>query len=200
MCKFQVILAFSSIIAFATVEAFLPSRFSSTLKSPSTALNSFSGDHREDYEYSILNNQKRTCIQHFLSQRSFQSFMYLITEMRDPHTSDWIERFLQAPSLLAYHGTGALNTTIFDEWDSYFLEMAKQPNEKIIIQSRRNSGSKNNNPYLQSERVSTISALLFLSQRILRWNDQATEKRNKATLTFFMSTISIYIYILESSH
>ncbi len=175
MCKFQAILAFSSLIAFATVEAFLPSKFSSTRKSPSTAVYSFSGDHR-DYEHSILNNQKRTCIQHFLSQRSFQSFMYLITEMRDPHTSDWIERFLQAPSLLAYHGTGALNTTIFDEWDSYFLEMAKQPKEKIIIHSRRNSGSKNNNPYLQSDRVSKISAVLFLLQRILRCNDQATEK------------------------
>lgn len=85
--------------------------------------------------------------------------MFLLIDLRDPHTSDWLERFLHAPSLTDFHGTGALNMTKFEKWDSYFYELMKQPKETIIIQARRsqmtgrrlfNSGSKNN-PYLKSQ-------------------------------------------------
>lgn len=118
-----------------------------------------SGSSSEDYENALLNNLKRTCIKQFLTQRSLQSFMYLLNDLRDPHTSDWIERFLDAPSLLNFHGTGAFNMTRFENWDSYFLELMKMPDERLIIQARRsqtqgrrlfNSGSKNN-PYLQEQ-------------------------------------------------
>ena len=111
----------------------------------------------DGYEEALLKNKKRTCIQHFLSQRSFQSFMTLLTELKDPHTSDWIERFLDASSLLDYHGTGAFNMTRFESWDSYYLEMAKQPKEIVIVQTLRNSarsfrGGSKNNPFLNQEK------------------------------------------------
>jgi len=112
-----------------------------------------------DYDNALLNNLKRTCIKQFLTQRSLQSFMYLLNDLRDPHTSDWIERFLDAPNLLDFHGTGAFNMTRFENWDSHFLELMNMPDERLIIQARRsqtqgrrlfNSGSKNN-PYLQEQ-------------------------------------------------
>lgn len=93
-------------------------------------------------EYAMLNNKRRTCILHFLTQRSFQSFMFLLYDLRDVHTSDWIERFLAANRLIEYHGTGAFNQTNFETWDQYFLDMMKLPKERIIIQARgRNSVS-----------------------------------------------------------
>jgi len=168
MCKSKVIITIYAFLAAATVEAFLPSS-SLTKKTFSTANYAFSdGGDREEYENALLNNKKRTCIQHFLSQRSFQSFMTLLREVRDPHSSDWIERFLEAPSLLEYHGTGAFNMTRFDTWDSYFLEMAKNPNERLIIQSRRNSasamrGGSKNNPFLKDDRDHHVETILDIN-------------------------------------
>ncbi|GFH55258.1 hypothetical protein CTEN210_11734 [Chaetoceros tenuissimus] len=118
----------------------------------------------DDTEKAILHNLQRTCIKQFLSQRAFQSFMFLLADLRDVHTSDWLERFLDTPSLLQFHGTGAFNMTRFETWDSYFLELQKHPKEKIIVQARRsqahgrrlfNSGSKNN-PYLQNDFLTEI--------------------------------------------
>lgn len=118
----------------------------------------------DDMEKAILNNLQRTCIKQFLSQRAFQSFMFLLADLRDVHTSDWLERFLDTPNLLQFHGTGAFNMTRFETWDSHFLELQKCPKEKIIVQARRsqvhgrrlfNSGSKNN-PYLQKDFLTEI--------------------------------------------
>ncbi len=128
----------------------------------STTRLAYSDNYDEDYKNALANNMRRTDIQQFLTQRSIQSFMYLLTELRDPHTSDWIERFLDGNNLLAFHGTGAFNMTRFDCWDTYFLEMIEQPKEKLIIEMptrRGNGGMKarllggsKNNPYLKKER------------------------------------------------
>lgn len=49
--------------------------------------------------------------------------MFLLADLRDVHTLDWFERFLNTPKLLQFHGTGAFNMTRFETWDSYFLEL-----------------------------------------------------------------------------
>lgn len=98
---------------------------------------SFRDENEEvDRDYAMLQNTKRTCIQQFLTQRALQSFMFLLNDLRDPHTSDWIERFLGANRLIEYHGTGAFNQTKFETWDQYFLDMMKLPKERMIIQAR----------------------------------------------------------------
>jgi hypothetical protein len=98
---------------------------------------SFRDENEEvDRDYAMLQNTKRTCILHFLTQRALQSFMFLLNDLRDPHTSDWIERFLGANRLIEYHGTGAFNQTKFETWDQYFLDMMKLPKERMIIQAR----------------------------------------------------------------
>ena len=141
---------------FSETNAFTFTCRNSHLSSRGGGRNEYDND---GYEEALLKNEKRTCIQHFLSQRSFQSFMTLLTELKDPHTSDWIERYLNASSLIDYHGTGALNMTRFESWDSYYLEMAKQPKERVIVQTLRNSarsfrGGSKNNPFLNQEKVS----------------------------------------------
>ena len=98
-------------------------------------------------------NIARTCVQRFLTQRAVQSFMFLCAECRDPHTVRWLEEFGNTTDLLYYHGTGAFNTTLFEGWDSYLLDMVDRPSEFIIIQARRRGGGRGgwskNNPYLQ---------------------------------------------------
>jgi len=98
-------------------------------------------------------NKKRTCIHHFLTQRSIQSFMFLAEQVRDPHTADWIERFLETSDLLNYHGTGAFNMTRFPIWDDFFYDLMQQPKATIIIQAKRRGrgrgGWSKNNPYLK---------------------------------------------------
>ena len=42
-----------------------------------------------------------------------------------------------ASKLLRYHGLGAMNTTRFPTWDSYFLELLKEPKEVWTIQSTK---------------------------------------------------------------
>lgn len=119
---------------------------------------SFKDENEEvDREYAMLQNMKRTCILHFLTQRSLQSFMFLLNDLRDPHTSDWIERFLGANRLIEYHGTGAFNQTQFETWDQYFLDMMKLPKERIIIQARGrysgHGGGSKNNPFIQRDKM-----------------------------------------------
>lgn len=147
-----------------------------------------SKSNNENYdEHALLNNLKRTCIKQFLTQRSFQSFMFLLTDLRDPHTSDWIERFLDTPSLLDYHGTGAFNMTKFENWDTYFIEMIQMPMERIIVQARRsqtrgrrlfNSGSRNN-PYLQQDHLVEIPIDInpsSLASRIMAVREQISRE------------------------
>lgn len=120
------------------------------------ALYAFYKDNNEG-DNALAHNIQRTCIKQFLTQRSIQSFIFLTGECRDPHTADWIERFLGSPNLLEFHGTGAFNLTQWNSWDTVFLDMMKQPSQKIIIQARRRGrgrgGWSKNNPYLKDRFV-----------------------------------------------
>jgi len=134
-----------------------------------------------DAKESSLNKQ-RTCVKQFLTQRAIQSFMFLCTECRDPHTSDWIERFLDSTNLLEYHGTGAFNMTKWKTWDSIFLDMMEQPVQNIIIQARRRGGGhggwSKTNPYLKDRFVEFEISVdpTSLASRILAVREQIAKE------------------------
>ena len=108
---------------------------------PSSSLLQFSsgsGGDDNNREYSAFtHNMRRTCIHQFLTQRSIQSFMFLLTQIRDPHTANWIENMANATNLLEYHGSGAFNLTRYPDWDSIFVDMIDRPRSKIILQAKQ---------------------------------------------------------------
>jgi len=96
----------------------------------------------------------RTSIQQFLTQRSVQTFMFLVRECHDPHTARWIEDFIEAKNLLSYHGTGAFSHERFPGWDSCLTEMMAQPADVVVLHIERNfSGLSANNPFREKENV-----------------------------------------------
>jgi len=116
----------------------------------------FAGGY-DDARSSFERNVERTNLRRFLTQRSVQSFMFLCQECRDPHTIRWLDEFSNTTDLVYYHGTGAIDTVLFESWDSYFLKMMEQPDDFITVQARRrgrgNGGWSKNNPYLQDRFV-----------------------------------------------
>jgi len=86
----------------------------------------------------------RTCLKHFLTQRALQSFLFLLGEVHDPHTVDWIEEFANAKNLHEYHGTGALNFSRFESWDSFLMDLMEEPEDEIVVLSVRRSRSGSN--------------------------------------------------------
>lgn len=122
------------------------------------AKKSSNDDHRKGESNPI---QTRTCVLNFLTQRSLQCFMFLLKEMKDPHTNSWIENFLGSKNLLSYHGSGALDLDRFREWDSVFNELIDKPHDSVIVEIQARGegrGLSKNNPYRMQE-VSNI--LLF---------------------------------------
>ena len=101
------------------------------------------------------NNQKaRTCVRNFLTQRSIQSFMFLLNEMRDPHTNAWMEDFLESKNLLSYHGSAALDLDRFCEWDSVFNELLDKPADFVVVEIKakgQGRGLSEHNPYRMKE-------------------------------------------------
>jgi len=96
----------------------------------------------------------RTSIQQFLTQRSVQTFMFLLKECHDPHTGRWIENFTEAKNLLSYHGTGAFSCERFPGWDSFLMEMMAQPPDIVVLDIENNlSGLSKNNPFREKETV-----------------------------------------------
>ena len=94
------------------------------------------------------NQGARTCVNNFLTQRSFQCFMFLLKEMHDPHTNSWIEDFLSSNSLLSYHGSGAFDLEQFPFWDSPFAELIKKEPDVVHVELKakgqdRKSRNKN---------------------------------------------------------
>ncbi|OEU09306.1 hypothetical protein FRACYDRAFT_212404 [Fragilariopsis cylindrus CCMP1102] len=85
----------------------------------------------------VLRNKDRTDIRNFLTQRSIQSFVYLLNQCREEHTVRWLEKTLDFTSIERFHGTGAFNQTKFPEWDSVFLDYMDRPDEVIVIQMRQ---------------------------------------------------------------
>jgi hypothetical protein len=103
----------------------------------------------------------RTCVLNFLTQRSLQSFMFLLKTMKDPHTNTWIENFLGSKNLLSYHGSGALDLDRFRDWDSVFNELIDKPHDSVIVEIQARGegrGLSKNNPYrMQEVSISIIS-------------------------------------------
>ena len=49
-------------------------------------------DHENSsFEDALARNKARTDLRNFLTQRSIQSFLYLLDQCRDPHTAAWVE-------------------------------------------------------------------------------------------------------------
>jgi len=101
----------------------------------------------------------------FLNQCSIQTFYSVLKTIRDPHTVRWMDNFTQSiipafdsnarassddtgsdnvetsrgipysSKLLTYHGLGAINTTLYPTWESYFAILLEQPTEHFLIQS-----------------------------------------------------------------
>lgn len=111
---------------------------------------------------SLSNNQNnrrdvfpksRTDIRNFLTQRSIQSFVYLLNQCREDHTVRWLEKTLDFTSIDNFHGTGAFNQTRFPEWDSVFLECVDKPEESVVLQMRsrrRQHKLSGHNAYFES--------------------------------------------------
>jgi len=95
----------------------------------------------------------RTCIKNLLTQRSVQTFLFLLSQCRDPHTVKWIEEFGNTKNLLSYHGTAAM-TEKFSHWDDFFNDIIEKPVDVIQVQAPNNgrpSGISANNPYREKE-------------------------------------------------
>ena len=48
-------------------------------------------DENPSFEDALARNKARTDVKNFLTQRSIQSFIYLLDQCRDPHTVAWVE-------------------------------------------------------------------------------------------------------------
>ena len=103
-------------------------------------------------------SSSRTDINQFLTQRTMQTFMLLMNNIRDPHTSAWIEDFLGSNNCLSFHGTGLIDMDLFPTWDSVFTKLIEEPPDVVSVEIKAsNSGNRlsKNNPYRESE-VSSI--------------------------------------------
>ena len=100
------------------------------------------------------NKSTRTDVNQFLTQRTIQTFMLLLKQIRDPHTGRWIEEFVESKNLLSYHGTGAICSDAFPNWDSMFTEMLERPPDVVVVEIKTNNagrGLSKNNPYREKE-------------------------------------------------
>lgn len=128
--------------------------------------------------------QARMCVRNFLTQRSLQSFMFLLKEMKDPHTNSWIENFLGSKNLLSYHGSGALNLIRFRDWDSVFKEMINEPEDSVIVEIKARGegrGLSKNNPYRMQENADSVEIEIdidptSLANRILSVRDRISKE------------------------
>lgn len=80
--------------------------------------------------------------------------MWLLKEMRDPHTNVWLENFLGSKNLLSYYGSAALDLHAFPEWDSVLKELIQKPGDVVIVEvkaSGQGKGLSKNNPYRETE-------------------------------------------------
>lgn len=105
----------------------------------------------------VARNKDRTDIRSFLTQRTIQTFVFLLNSCREEANIRWMENLLDFTSIDKFHGTGAFNATIFPTWDSIFLDMIGRQEETIVIsitseepQRRRRRGLSGHNSYLES--------------------------------------------------
>lgn len=120
--------------------------------SPTSFLQLSPRDH-DDYENALARNKARTDVKNFLTQRALQSFLYLLIETRDPHTVTYFEDYFGWRNLENFHGTGALNMTLYPTWDTVLLELMQQPPAVVVVRAKRrgrgHGGWSKNNPYLE---------------------------------------------------
>lgn len=126
----------------------------------------FYSPYNNDNDDALARNKARTDVCNFLTQRAMQSFIHLLIETRDPHTVTWMEDFGGWTNLEEFHGTGALNLTIYPKWDTVLLEMMEQPPAVVVVRAKRrgrgHGGWSKNNPYLEVGKDGcVISCLCF---------------------------------------
>lgn len=151
-----IIVLFTSSLAVSS--AFLPlasfgTYFHACSQRTSCSQLSLAYDDKDSYESALARNKARTDVQNFLTQRSLQSFLYLLIETRDPHTVTYLEDQFGWRNLENFHGTGALNMTLYPTWDSVLLELIQQPPAVVVVKAKRrgrgHGGWSKNNPYLE---------------------------------------------------
>lgn len=61
-------------------------------------------------------------------------------------------------NIVSYHGTAAVNLTLYPQWDDIFTDMLSRPASVMVIRSKRRGrgfgGWSKNNPYLEEVGVS----------------------------------------------
>ena len=95
-----------------------------------------------DPESPLGRNLARTCVRSFLTQRSVQSFMFLLSHCRDPRIIKWIENYGEVRNFPGFHGTGAFNTTRFPVWDSFLMDMMDMTADEVIVRIGREAGER----------------------------------------------------------
>lgn len=135
-------------------------------------------NHNEE-ALSRARNDARTDIRNLLTQRSIQSFLFLCTSVRDPHSVKWIEDFLDAHNQLDFHGTGAAYLEAFGgTWDAPLLAMMAKPKDVVVVSAKRTGkghrGWSKNNPYLEDRYVEFNIDIdpVSLTSRILSVREQ----------------------------
>jgi hypothetical protein len=60
-------------------------------------------------------------------------------------------------NLEEFHGTGGLNITKWDEWDSILTDMLQRPADVVVVSARRrgrgHGGWSKDNPYMEDVRI-----------------------------------------------
>ena len=158
----SVILVFLQVLlSFSSSYAFIPSYTPVTIRSRSSFTRPYLSSSGSNNWIFDDTSEVKGGLRYFLTQRAIQSFMFLADQNRDPHTVRWIEEFGEVDNMLLYHGTGAFNHTKYGQWDSFLLDMVREPKGVVTIQApRRNpfgSGAlgqgRRKNPYLQQRYV-----------------------------------------------
>jgi hypothetical protein len=138
---------------------------------------------KDEEALSRAKNDARTDVRNFLTQRAIQSFMYLCSYLRDPHSGKWIEDFLETRNQLEFHGTGAgYLERMGGTWDAPLLEMIKRPKDVIVVSAKRSGkghqGWSKNNPYLEDRYVEFHIDIdpVSLATRILSVREQIAKE------------------------
>lgn len=134
---------------------------------------------KDDNALSQARNDARTDVRNLLTQRAIQSFIFLCTSMRDPHSGKWIEDFLDTGNQLEFHGTGAAYIEHFGgTWDGPLLAMMERPKDVVVVSAKRSGkghrGWSKNNPYLEDRYVEFNIDIdpVSLTSRILSVREQ----------------------------
>jgi hypothetical protein len=134
---------------------------------------------KDDYALSQARNDARTDVRNLLTQRAIQSFIFLCTSMRDPHSGKWIEDFLDTRNQLEFHGTGAAYIEHFGgTWDAPLFAMMERPKDVVVVSAKKtgkgHKGWSKNNPYLEDRWVEFNIDIdpVSLTNRILSVREQ----------------------------